>query len=176
MDQEGLPIWGKFKCGSCGVPSESFTNAPRCNQVHTDPLQIPKPTWLQESTAKKETVWSLLTVFLCKKVRRELAARKLDSDGESKEVRWCLAQHGGLQRAPLLLIGNPQHNLNTFHLEHYTVNDFKPLHVIKGHSMNLFTELPYLLPSTCNCSPERRYDDLTEYYACLQYSRLLQNK
>ena len=29
-------------------------------------------------------------------VRRELAARKLDSDGDSKEVRWRLAQHRGV--------------------------------------------------------------------------------
>ena len=85
-------------------------------------------------------------------VRRELAVRKLDSDGDSKEVRRRLAQHlGGLQRVPLLLISNPQQNLKALHLEHYALNDFEPLHAIKGHLTNLFAELPYLLPATVKC-------------------------
>ena len=37
-------------------------------KLHTGPLQMPKLTCLQESTAEKETALSLLMVFLCKRL------------------------------------------------------------------------------------------------------------
>ena len=80
--------------------------------------------------------------------KRELAARKLNSDGDSKEARLRLAAHlGGLQCVPLLLVNNPHGDLEALHLHHYSITDFEPLHAIKGHLVNPFLELPLLLLS-----------------------------
>ena len=67
-----------------------------------------------------------------------------------------LAKHlGGLQRVPLLLVDNPHGDLQELHLEHYSINDFEPLHAIKGHLVNLFAEVPALLPSQVKRATEQ---------------------
>ena len=43
--------------------------------------------------------------------------------------------------APLF---NPQQYPSQLNLQHYTILDCEPLHDIKGHFLNLFSELPYL--------------------------------
>ena len=43
-------------------------------------------------------------------------------------------------------MSNPEEDINTLHLEQYALNDFEPLHAIKGHLINLFAEIPFLLP------------------------------
>lgn len=63
-----------------------------------------------------------------------------------KEVRQRLVQHLGGLCVPLLLITSPTDNLKALNLEHYAISDFEPLHGIKGHLINLFAELPHILP------------------------------
>ena len=46
---------------------------------------------------------------------------------------------------PSLLLANPTLSLEVLHLQHYTILDSEPLHDLKGHLFNLFTELPYIL-------------------------------
>ena len=82
-------------------------------------------------------------------VKKELTTRKLNSMGDSKVVRQRLAEHlGGLQHVPLLLVSNPQEDIKALHLDHYSLNDFEPLRVLKGHLINMFAEIPFLLSST----------------------------
>ena len=59
----------------------------------------------------------------------------------------------GVQRVPSLLLLNPSQPISHLNLEHYTVLDSEPLHDLKGHILNLFCELPYILPDTVkeNC-------------------------
>lgn len=62
-------------------------------------------------------------------VRQELAARKLDTEVNSKEVRQRLVEHlGGLQHVPMLLLTNPTDSLQALNLDNYAINDFEPLH------------------------------------------------
>ena len=46
---------------------------------------------------------------------------------------------------PSLLLANPTLPLEALHLQHYTILDSEPLHDLKGHLFNLFSELPYIL-------------------------------
>ena len=138
----GCQLGGNYKCASCGVEASSFSDSARCNQVRYRSIEdIQAHVIAGVHGAKK----------LCVKpfaIRQELAARKLNSGGEAKVVRQCLVEHlGGLQRVPLLLITNPKGNLEALHLQHYCIMDFEPLHGIKGHLINLFAELPHILPS-----------------------------
>ena len=54
----------------------------------------------------------------------------------------------GVQRVPSLLLLNPQQSLTDLNLQDYTILDCEPLHDIKGHLINLFEELPSILPPT----------------------------
>jgi len=50
----------------------------------------------------------------------------------------------GAQRVPSLL-ANPTLSLEAVNLQLYTILDSEPLHDLKGHLINLFTELPFIL-------------------------------
>ena len=51
----------------------------------------------------------------------------------------------GAQRVPSLLLANPTLSLEAVNLQLYTILDSEPLHDLKGHLINLFTELPFIL-------------------------------
>lgn len=50
---------------------------------------------------------------------------------------------------PSLLLLHPEKQLKDINLEHYTILACEPLHDLKCHLLNLFKELPSVLPS-CN--------------------------
>lgn len=101
-----------------------------------------------------------------KVVRQELVAQKLDLEGKSKEVRQRLVKHlGSLQHVPLLLLTNPKDTLKALNLENYAINDFEPLHAIKGQ--NMFAELPHILPDNIK-------GDITQLPStCLQKQKVM---
>ena len=124
-------------------------DAAHCNQLPYRSLTNTQAHVLAGGhSGKMNCLWPLDSLTH-QKVRRELATRKLDSEGNSKEVRYWPAEHlGGLQHVPLLLVSNPRENTKALHLDHYSFNEFVPLHALKGHLTNLFAELPFfLLPS-----------------------------
>ncbi len=51
----------------------------------------------------------------------------------------------GAQRVPTILISDPKQPLSKLNLGSYTIVDCEPLHDLKGHLINLFTELPFIL-------------------------------
>ena len=67
--------------------------------------------------------------------------------GQRGKAQTSSASRGRLQHVPLLLVSNLHGEFEALHLEHYSINYFEPLHAIKGHLVNLFAELPPLLPS-----------------------------
>ena len=54
-----------------------------------------------------------------------------------------------MQRVPTRLINNPSQSLSELNLESYIVLDSEPLHDLKGHLINLLTELPHILSGEC---------------------------
>jgi hypothetical protein len=58
-------------------------------------------------------------------------------------------------RVPASLLTNPTQSLSTLNLDPYEVIASEPLHDLKGHIINLITELLYILPSgdtTAQCN------------------------
>ena len=53
---------------------------------------------------------------------------------------------GGVTRVPALLLTNPTQQLSSLNLEKYAIVACEPLHDLKGHLINLITELPSILP------------------------------
>lgn len=51
----------------------------------------------------------------------------------------------GVQRVPTLLLDNPAMSLAEMQLQRYSVLDCEPLHDLKGHLANLFTEIPHII-------------------------------
>ncbi len=52
----------------------------------------------------------------------------------------------GVVRVPVLLITNPTQSLTSLNLSKYEVVASESLHDIKGHIINLITEIPHILP------------------------------
>lgn len=130
---------------SSNEPSDSFDDSGCCNQIQHCSLADVQAHILACVHGGKSNNVKPFEDLSVKEVKRELAARKLDSEGSSKEVRLRLAQRlEGIQRVPLLLVDNPHGDFEAPHLESYSLDDFEPLHAIKGHLINLFAELPHL--------------------------------
>ena len=80
---------------------------------------------------------------------KELGARGLDCSGKRRpelqdDLQGILQ---GIQRVQSLIYLHPEEELVTLNLQHYAVVDCEPLHDIKGHLLNLFQELPSVLPT-----------------------------
>lgn len=52
----------------------------------------------------------------------------------------------GVSRVPALLLTNPTQSLSSLSLDKYEVVASEPLHDLKGHIINVITELPHILP------------------------------
>ena len=145
----GCQLGGNYKCGSFGIEIGSFIDLARCNQLPYPSLQDIQAHVLAGIHGGKRLCVRPFAELSIQDVHQELAARHLDSGGDGKVARKRLAKLlGVLQRVPLLLITNPKGSLEELNLLHYAISDFEPLHGIKGHLINLFAELPHILPET----------------------------
>ena len=61
-----------------------------------------------------------------------------DKSGSEKELARVLK---GVQRVPTLLLNNPAVSLDEMQLQRSSILDCEPLHDIKGHLANVFTEI-----------------------------------
>ena len=52
----------------------------------------------------------------------------------------------GVASVPALLLTNPTQSLSSLNIDKYEVVASEPLHDLKGHIINLLTELPHILP------------------------------
>lgn len=130
--EEGCQQGGNYKCGSRGVPSNSFIDAAHCNQVRHKSLSDIQDQVLGGVHGGRSGYAKPLEGLTIQEVQQELAAQRLNSGGSGDEARGRLVQHlEGLQRVPLLLINNPRADIKELHLEHYAINDYEPLHKIK---------------------------------------------
>ena len=70
----------------------------------------------------------------------DMAANKPDLE---KQLQRTLK---GVQRVPSLLLLQPNQPISQLNLQDYTILDCEPLHDVKGHILNIFEELPSILP------------------------------
>lgn len=85
-----------------------------------------------------------------------LSTRKLQDELRARNVyHMCTTKRSlqnkisrvlkGVQRVPTLLLENPEADLSSMQLGRYCILDCEPLHDLKGHLANIFTELPHII-------------------------------
>ena len=145
--ERGTQQGGHYKCGGCGVRDTIMgdqAHALRCTWHSLADIQS-----LATAGSLGKTLGSLKPFEKLKlaDLKEELRLRghyNLDRcKPELQEELTTLLK--GVQRVPSLLVLQPQQALSTYNLERYTVLDCEPLHDVKGHLSNLFSELPYIL-------------------------------
>ena len=149
--ERGTQVGGKYKCGGCGCKAtimDDQAHALRCKTRSYKELQT---IALQGVLGKVPCSTKALYVpdLSVTDIRKELGARGWDCSGKRRpqlqdELQGILQ---GIQRVPSLILLHPEEQLVNLNLQHYTVVDCEPLHDIKGHLLNLFQELPSVLPN-----------------------------
>ena len=149
--EQGTKIGGHYKCAVCGVLENLFDD-----QAHT--LQ---PKWrdLQElqtvatcGSHGKAAMELSPFKLLVNELRLELEARHIltleEMEGVKRDELDLVLQETlkGVKHVPALLLTNPTQQLSSLNLDRYEIVATEPLHDIKGHVLNLITELPHILP------------------------------
>ena len=80
-------------------------------------------------------------------LRKELSARGIEDVHQKKPFLLDTLENilQGVMRVPALLLTHPTQNLSEINLDKYEVVASEPLHDIKGHIINIISELPYIL-------------------------------
>ena len=146
--EQGSKQGGTYKCGACGCQEHLFDD-----QAHT----------LQHKWRSLKEMQTLATGgrvgsqpgalrpfdLKVKELRSELEARGMvvDNTMHRADLQKSLDKIlRGVMRVPALLLSNPTQQLTSLNLEKYEIVASEPLHDIKGHVINLITELPNILP------------------------------
>ena len=139
---------GNYKCAVCGSHVNLFDD-----QAHMLQQKWRTPQELQAiaTSGIYGRQAGVLKPFdlKVKELRTELEARGIFVTSQMKrpDLDDLLTQVlGGVTRVPALLLTNPTQQLSSLNLEKYEIVACEPLHDLKGHLINLITELPSILP------------------------------
>jgi hypothetical protein len=145
--EQGTKQGGTYKCGACGCKESMFGD-----QAHSLTFQWRSLEQLQSiATAgiNGKIVVSLKPFDNLKvELRKELNARGIKDVHQKKPFLLAILENilRGVMRVPALLLNHPTQNISEIHLDKYEVVASEPLHDIKGHIINIITELPHILP------------------------------
>ncbi len=147
--EQGSKQGGIYKCVACGCQGHLYDD-----QAHALQHKWRNPQELQTvaTSGRYGRQAGVLKPFHLKvnELRTELEARGIYIDRTMKrpELDKLLEQTlRGVVRVPALLLTNPTQQLLSLNLDKYEVMASEPLHDIKGHIVNLITELPGILAS-----------------------------
>ena len=147
--EQGTKQGGYYKCGACGCKETLFSD-----QAHTL-VHAWRPLSQLQSLATGGTFGrqaGTVRPFHNLKVnelRRELRARGVHFEKGTLKDDLQLKLDGilrGVTQVSALLLTDPTQPLSSLCLDHYEVVASEPLHDLKGHIVNIITELPYILP------------------------------
>ena len=148
--EQGTSMGGTYKCGTCGsklwlfndqahVLHHKWRNVKELQTVATKGECGKKAGDLQPFKLKKKELVSEL------KARNSYTDQ--DENKKKKELQTILDELlKGVSRVPALLLKNPTQQLASLNLDKYEVVASEPLHDIKGHIVNLITEIPRVIP------------------------------
>jgi hypothetical protein len=146
--EQGSKQGGTYKCAVCGSQLNLFDD-----QAHTLQHKWHTPQQLQTIaiSGRYGRQAGVLKPFdlKVKELRTELEARGIlvDSTMKRGDLDTLLNEVlRGVSRVPALLLTNPLQQLSSLNLGKYEIVASEPLHDIKGHLINLITELPSILP------------------------------
>lgn len=146
--EQGTKQGGIFKCGMCGCQDHLFDD--QAHALHHKWRSLQQLQTLATGGRFGRQAGILQPFDLkVKELRTELEARGVVL--ENKPLRVDLQKFldeilRGVMRVPALLLTNPTQPLASLNLERYEIVASEPLHDIKGHVINLITELPNVLP------------------------------
>ena len=145
--ERGTQQGGKYKCGSCGCESHMMDDTAYSFRCECRSLSDLQAIALAGKYGKQKGVVRPFTGLTTEQLQSELRARNVFHIHTTKselqdEINRVLK---GVQRVPTLLLDNPTQLLSDLNLQHYTILDCEPLHDLKGHLANLFTELPFVI-------------------------------
>lgn len=145
--KEALSTGGVYKCGSCGCQSnmmDDMAYSMRCKYRTLADLQS---VALDGKYGKQVGTIRPFQRLNAKELQEKLSARNVYHTCTTKrDLQKELARVlKGVQRVPTLLLDNPAMSLADMQLQRYSVLDCEPLHDLKGHLANLFTEIPHII-------------------------------
>ena len=145
--ERGTQQGGTYKCGSCGCEAhmmDDLAYSLRCKWRSLADLQT---IALAGKYGKQAGVVCPFQVLNTQQLQEELRSRNIyHTHTNKRDLQKELARIlKGVQRVPTLLLDTPDRKLEDINLHRYCILDCEPLHDIKGHLMNLFTELPYII-------------------------------
>ena len=146
--EQGTKQGGTYKCGVCGCQEHLFDD-----QAHTLQHKWRTPQQLQTLAisgrfGKQAGVLRPLDLKV-KELKMELEARRIyvEKDMTRPLLQNLLDQElKGVLRVPALLLENPTEELASLNLEKYEIVASEPLHDIKGHLINIISEMPNIIP------------------------------
>ena len=164
--ERGSQSGGNYKCGSCGCRSNRMDDLAHAFSRTWRSLANLQKLVLCGKYGNKPDIIKPFASLNREQLREELRTRGVfDLTGNKSELQSKLQKVlCGAQRVPTILIKNPSQPLSELHLESYTVLDSEPLHDLKGHLINLLTDLPHILSG----EPKRL---ATELLTILLYSK-----
>ena len=149
--EQGSKQGGTYKCGACGCRENNYVRRPStCSSI---PVEVSSGSakfgyyWQIRKATRNTYPFSNLKV---NELKAELTARgiHINSSMHKNDLQAILDRTlRGVTRVPALLLPNPTKSLTSLNLERYEILASEPLHDIKGHILNLITELPYILPT-----------------------------
>ena len=146
--EQGSKMGGNYKCAVCGSHVNLFDDQAHMLQQKWRTLQELQAIATSGIYGRQAGVLKPFDLKV-KELRTELEARGIFVTSQMKrpDLDDLLTQVlRGVTRVPALLLTNPTQQLSSLNLEKYEIVACEPLHDLKGHLINLITELPSILP------------------------------
>lgn len=147
--EQGTKHGGMYKCGACGCKETLFSDQAHALAHVWRPLDTLQSLATGGTFGKQPGVLRPFDSLRVNKLKRELGARGVYlKEGLRKDVLQRKLDDilRGVASVPALLLTAPMQSLSSLGLAKYEVVASEPLHDLKGHIVNLITELPYVLP------------------------------
>ena len=150
--ERGCQLGANYKCGSCGVKSNRIDDLAHVFSLPRRNLSSIQKLVLKGKYGKQPGILKPFANLKKEQLLDELQARStlFDVSLKRKELVDILSSAlCGAQRVPTISINNPLQSLSQLNLGSYSVLDSEPLHDLKGHLINLLTEIPHLFSGEC---------------------------
>ena len=145
--EQGTKLGGIYKCGACGCKESLFDDQAHCLQHQWRSLATLQSIATLGVFGKQTGITRPFDGLKIGELRTELTARNMRVYGLKDDLQTVLDETlKGIASVPAILLPNPTQSLSSLNLSKYEVVASEPLHDLKGHIINLITELPHILP------------------------------
>ena len=145
--EQGTKQGGTFKCGACGCKESMFGDQAHSLNYNWRSLENLQSLAVGGTYSKHPGVLKPFEALKVDELCRELEARRVADTSMTKPILTNMLENIlRVVRVPALLLTDPSRSLLSLNLDRYEVIASEPLHDLKGHIINLITELLYVLP------------------------------